>query len=236
MPDRETYQLPGLELERFVAGLLTAHPKYSDIRTDPRIGSKLRPDLTAVRQRHRTTERLVIEVAAASFMRPRWVATTIRQIEAYREAGSFDAAVLVFPGRLREHDRAAFEDARIEVWDLDHVAATFAGEIQRQSASPLTRLFFQSESVPSRTDSDDLIRRLQRCPPGRSHWVEFQRIIKDAFERLFVPPLERVIGESANASGADRRDVILPNHASGGFWKSMRDSYKADYIVVEAKN
>ena len=45
-----------------------------------------------------------------------------------------------------------------------------------------------------------------------------------------------MIGESADASGVNRRDVILPNHAPGGFWKSMRDAYKADYIVVEAKN
>ena len=236
MPDPETYHLPGLEFERFVARLLAAHPQYSDVRTDPRIGPKLRPDLTAIRQRHLTTERFVIEVIAAPFMRPHSIETTIGKIDAYRNTGSFDAAALVFPGRLRERDRAAFEDARIEVWDLDHVATTFAGEIQSQPTSPLTRLFSQPESAPPRTEADDLIRRLQDCPPGKSHWIEFQRIVKDAFERLFVPPLERVIGESADASGVNRRDVILPNHAPGGFWKSMRDAYKADYIVVEAKN
>ena len=157
MTDSEIYHLPGLEFERFVAGLLAAHPHYSDVRTAPRIGSRLRPDLTAIRQRHNTTERLVIEVKAAPFMRPHSIEATIRQVDAYRNTGSFDAAALVFPGRLRERDRAAFEDARIEVWDLDHLATTFAGEIQRQPASPLTRLFSQSESMSLRIETNYLI-------------------------------------------------------------------------------
>ena len=236
MPHPQTYHLPGLEFERFVVGLLSAHPDYSDVRTNPRIGQSLRPDLTAVRQHDHTTERLVIEVKAAPFMRPHSIENTIRQIDAYRNAGSFDAAALVFPGRLGERDRAAFEDAGIDVWDLDYVATTFAAEIQRDPASPLSQLFSQPDWAPPRTEADRLIGRLRDCPAGKSHWVEFQRIVKDAFERLFVPPLERVIGESADASGANRRDVILPNHAPDGFWKSMRDTYKADYIVVEAKN
>lgn len=236
MPDRPIYHLRGLEFERFLAGILSAHPDYSDVRADPRIGQNLRPDLTVVRKRDRTKERLVIEVKTAPFMRPNLIENTIRQIDTYRNAGSFDSAILVFPGRLRERDRAAFENARIEVWDLDHVATTFANEIQLDPDAPLSRLFSQSESAPRRTEADRLIGRLRDCPAGKSHWVEFQRIVKDAFEYLFVPPLKRVIGESADASGANRRDVILPNHAPDGFWKSMQDTYKADYIVVEAKN
>ena len=54
-------QLRELEFELLVAGLLSAHPDYSYIRTEPRISRSLRPDLTAVRQRDRMTERLVIE-------------------------------------------------------------------------------------------------------------------------------------------------------------------------------
>ena len=236
MPDSQIHHLPGLEFERFVAGLLSDHPQYSDVRSNPRIRQNLRPDLTTVRQRDRTTERLVIEVKAAPFMRPNSIENTIRRIDAYRSAGSFDAAALVFPGRLRERDGAAFEAARIEVWDLDHLASTFAREIQCDPSSPLSRLFSQPDSARRRTEANHLIGRLRDCPAGQSHWVEFQDIVKDAFEHLFVPPLERVIGESATASGTDRRDVVLPNHAPDGFWKSMRDTYKADYIVVEAKN
>lgn len=178
----------------------------------------------------------MIEVKAAPFMRSISIENTIRHIVTFRHAGSFDAAAVVFPGRLRERDRAAFEAAGIEVWDLDHVATIFASEMQRDPASRLASLFSQPKSTRPRTDTDRLIRRLRDCPAGKPHWVEFQRVVKDAFEQLFVPPLERVMGESADASGTNRRDVILPNHAPDGFWKSMRDTYKADYIVVEAKN
>jgi len=53
---------------------------------------------------------------------------------------------------------------------------------------------------------------------------------------LFVPPLGRPIWESADRTGANRRDIILPNYAFDGFWKYMRETYKADYILVDAKN
>ena len=236
MSDQETYRLRGLQLEIFVADLLNAHPHYSEVCTQPRLGPSLRPDLTAKRHRHNTTERLVIEVTAAPFMPPHLIAFKIGQIDRYRKAGSFDTAVLAFPGRLRERDQTKYEDAQIEVWDIDYITSTFAGQIQSQPASLLTRLFTESESAWPRTQADQLIQQLRDCPPGKSHWVHFQRIVKDALEYLFVPPLERAIEESADASRANRRDVILPNHTASGFWKSMRDAYKADYIVVEAKN
>jgi len=36
--------------------------------------------------------------------------------------------------------------------------------------------------------------------------------------------------------GANRRDLIMPNYATRGFWHFMRNHYGADYIVAEAKN
>ena len=236
MPDSKAFHLREREFVRFLAALLSAHPQYADVQTEPGTRQGRRPDLTANRRRDGVTQRLVIEVKAAPFMSPSRTATTIRQIDGYRNAGPFDVAALFFPGQLRESDRAAFEAARIEVWDLDHVATTFAGEIQSQRPSPIARLFLQSRSSPLRTEADEHIRRLRDCPPGNSHWREFQIIIKEAFEYLFVPPLEQAMEESADASGANRRDVILPNYTPEGFWKSMKDTYNADYIVVEAKN
>ena len=225
-----------LEFEQFVAGLLDAHPQYSDVRKNPRIGPGLMPDLTAIRKHDHIEERLVIEVTAAPFMRPGLIRSKHRQIETYRNTGLIDVAVLIFRGRLPERYRATFEDAQIEVWDLDHIATTFANEIQIQPDSYLKQHFLLDEKTPPRMEADDLLRRLRKCPRGQSHWVEFQRIVKDIFEYLFVPPLGQAIEESSDASGSNRRDIILPNHTSSGFWKSMRDDFKAHYIVVEAKN
>ena len=47
-----------------------------------------------------------------------------------------------------------------------------------------------------------------------------------------MPP----IWESSDAPRANRRDIILPNYAADGFWKFLRETYDAHYIVVDAKN
>jgi hypothetical protein len=53
---------------------------------------------------------------------------------------------------------------------------------------------------------------------------------------LFCPPLEAPISESGDAVAVNRRDWIFPNYADAGFWHFLRQRYKADYIVVDAKN
>ncbi|MCW3158599.1 hypothetical protein [Micropruina sonneratiae] len=42
--------------------------------------------------------------------------------------------------------------------------------------------------------------------------------------------------ESPTRDGVNRRDIIIPNYASDGFWAHMLLFYSAHYIVVDAKN
>ena len=65
---------------------------------------------------------------------------------------------------------------------------------------------------------------------------DYQRVIRDALGLLFSPPLDPPIWESGDASRANVRDIVLPNYASEGFWKDIRETYSAHYIVVDAKN
>ena len=232
----EPFQPRELDFVRFLAELLSAHPRYCDVLTEPRIDRHLRPDLAANRQLDRGTQRLVIEVKSASFVRANRIEATVAQIDSYRTAGSFDVAALAFPGRFPERARTKFQAAQIEIWDLDYIAKTFSHQVRHLPSSPLTRLYSQTELARPRSETDALIQRLHNCPPGEADWLDFQRIVKNALETLFVPPLGRPIWESADRSGANRRDIILPNYAFDGFWKYMRETYKADYIVVDAKN
>lgn len=236
MPASRVIQPREFELVRFLAELLSAHPQYSDILTEPRVDRHILADLTANRQLDRVTQHLVLEVKSAGFVRANRVEGTISQINHYRTVGSFDAAALVFPGRLEERDQAKFQAAHIEIWDLDYIATTFSHQIQNLPSSPLTQLYSQAGLARPSTKADELIQRLRNCPPGRDDWLEFQRIVRDSLEFLFVPPLERHIWESTDESGSNRRDIIFPNHSYGGFWRYIRETYKADYIVVDSKN
>ena len=40
----------------------------------------------------------------------------------------------------------------------------------------------------------------------------------------------------SDSSKTNRRDIILPNYAEGGFWQFLRDNYFAHFIVIDAKN
>ena len=229
----------GLEFERFLSEILSTSPNYGNVRRETplrtRSGTRLVADLTATRLLDGKGDRVLVEVKAWSSIRRGQVQRTIDQIRRYRDAGSFAAAALAFPGRLPEEDRAALRAAAIEVWDLDYVAGTFASEIEAQPLSGLRLLYLLVAKSDGRSSSDALIARLKNCDPG-ADWVTYQRVVADVFEFLFSPPLSAPIWESSDAPRTNRRDLILPNHAAEGFWRFLRETYSAHYIVVDAKN
>jgi hypothetical protein len=81
-----------------------------------------------------------------------------------------------------------------------------------------------------------LSRELTSLTPGRRDWAIYQRLCGDIFQYAFCPPLETPISERSNRSGVNRRDYILPNYATNGFWRFARAKYGADHVVVDAKN
>ncbi len=47
---------------------------------------------------------------------------------------------------------------------------------------------------------------------------------------------QAAIAQPSDESKVNRRDFILPNYATDGFWRFLRDHYDADYVVAEVKN
>jgi hypothetical protein len=88
----------------------------------------------------------------------------------------------------------------------------------------------------SRDRGTELITRLASIPAGRDHWSEYQGLVGRLMEYLFVPPLGVPALEISNESGADRRDLVMANMAEGGVWSLVRQLYRAEYVVVDAKN
>lgn len=78
--------------------------------------------------------------------------------------------------------------------------------------------------------------RLQSLSCGLDSWFVYQKLCGEILEFLFCPPLNIPIPESSNVSRVNRRDFVLPNYVSDGFWQFMRLHYRADYLVVDAKN
>lgn len=236
----DSFRPSDLEFERFLSNILEGSHDYGDVVAESPLrsseGTILRADFTATRQQNGKRERVLIEAKAWSSVGGAQVRAAIEQIERYRQAGSFDIAALVFPGGVGEDGEAALEAAEIEVWDLDHVAAAFAKEIAAQPASGFRLLYSLVAHSGGRRESDDLIAGMKACKPGKEDWAKYQRVVADVFEFLFVPPLMSHFWESSDTLGANRRDIILSNYAVDGFWKFLRETYQAHYIVVDAKN
>jgi len=228
------------EFGRFLSEILSSSPHYHDVAAESPLrtneGAIVWADLTATRSPNGTRERVLIEAKSWSSLGGEQVQRAIEQIDRYREAGSFDAAALVFPGRIGEVGKASLEAADIEVWDLDYVAEAFADQIAAQPPSGFQLIYSLVARSDSRSEPDALIARLRRCRVGREDWVKYQRVVADVFDFLFVPPLTPYTWESSDALGANRRDIVLPNYAADGFWKFLREVYRADYIVIDAKN
>ena len=83
-----------------------------------------------------------------------------------------------------------------------------------------------------------MIKRLKECPAGISGWSEFENIITDILEYLFVPPLQPPRKQPRSYSGIDRMDAIFPNREDNGDsnWAKIRRELNARMILFEFKN
>ena len=234
-----SFRPSGLEFERFLSDILAASPDYADVVPQSPLsagsGTRMYADFAATRAGNARRERVLIEAKAWSSSGRGQVQRAIEQIARCRAAGPFDVAALAFPGRLGEEEKMALEVAAIEVWDLDHVAAAFANEIATQPPSGYRLLYSLAAHSEGRDKSEELVARLKTCRPG-TDWGAYQRLIAHVFEFLFAPPLMPPIWELSDAPRANRRDIILPNYATDGFWRYLRETYHAHYVVVDAKN
>ncbi|MCI9553629.1 MAG: hypothetical protein HFE94_08870 [Acutalibacter sp.] len=83
---------------------------------------------------------------------------------------------------------------------------------------------------------DWFIDKLKHCQPGYENWQVYQKLVGDILSVLFCSPLDAVSEQNPDANRANRRDFIIPNYADCGYWPYLRDRYKAEFIVVDAKN
>lgn len=85
--------------------------------------------------------------------------------------------------------------------------------------------------------ASSLRERLKHCEKGDEKWQEYEDIILEILNYLFSPPLSRGKPQSKTWSNYERRDIIMDNFDSeNGFWKVMRDSHDARFIVFDCKN
>jgi hypothetical protein len=144
--------------------------------------------------------------------------------------------VLVISGVLAGQYSEFFETQGISVWDGCLLLELAIRNGMQEKAVRFIGPDIAGEGYGAQTRARAHLPSLQDIPPGKSNWAEYQKACLVIFEYLFCPPLERPYEESSTERGVNRRDIVIPNYSTNGFWKFVRDLYRADFVVVDAKN
>ncbi len=227
-----------MEFINYLYQLLERNQDFNNNTIEPEISRDpiLRADITANRTVNRKTESILFECKNAAFMTARRLNAVVSQIDRYRQNSIFDRYVLAFPGRISGAGNLIIRSSGIEVWDADFIAGTFRKEIEESTHPYFKNLFLSLTPIDALSIERQLLEKLKTCQPGKIYWTDYQKLVGQIFEYLFCPPLQSPISESGDKFGVNRRDWIFPNYSDSGFWHFLREMYKADYIVVDAKN
>jgi hypothetical protein len=238
-------QQPLLEVDfnRYLVEFMKQNSKFRNIQ----------PETTL----HLDTKHIFVDIVAEELINNEWQkifiesktqyaytlqrsAAVVAQLQSYRSVFTKEfnqiKLIFAFPGSLTKDVQQSFEDAGIEVWDLEYLARRFNSAIP-EIENPVLKLMLWAASKKFKTTPEqELIKQLRLCLPGRNDWAKYQKLVGSILEKLFCPPLSKPISELSDSSKVNRRDLIFPNYNDSDFWGYLRSRYTADYIVVDAKN
>ena len=164
----------------------------------------------------------IVEAKAISAMTFHQIELTVRQLEYYHHAFPDAQFILAVPTLLAEEYRHYVYDSGFMLWDRETLRMGIP-----DMALPVC-------AAPDRYD--ELINKLKHCQPGYADWQVYQKLVGEILTALFCPPLDAISEQNSDADRTNRRDFIIPNYADSGYWPYLRYNYKADFIVVDAKN
>jgi hypothetical protein len=231
--DRERKSAEAWGFEHFIRDLMLRRP---DITVEPERGSGtgLGADIVAMRG----AQPVLVEVKVQTPQTRTRLRNVVTQLQAasaaYRHAHPGSPSphlVIAFPGVLSPRKEIPPE---VEVWDGRYLQQQ-ARELGVQP-HPLLATAEGEERTEEREPADELISRLGSITPGHGDWSRYEKFCEDMLSFLFCPPLNQVICQSRNETGINRRDFILPNYATEGYWNFLRVHYQAEFVVAEAKN
>lgn len=226
-------QIRGFEFESFVERLLrSATGRYSDVARESQ-HQGIMVDVSAIDD----NGRILIECKAVFAIVDERFKEILARMAHLKTNNPAARVVLAMLGELTSAQRDELTDAQCEHWGPKYFVDNFPSEIQ-QHRSDFFAAWFGRFATAGGRDAGALSfdNQLKACATGRSAWSQYQRLVGNMLEAFFVPPLEKPISESPDGYQVNRRDFVLPNYCTTGFWAFMRERYAADYVVVDAKN
>jgi len=225
-----------IEVIRLLEQIVERDPSLHLTGSEVMVGAGRRVDLLL----ERNGAILFVEVKKITPQTASRVNDVLEQLRIYRTAlaqqfpGRETRGVLAVTGVLAADRISMILAEGFEVWDRRWII----GHAMQVGLEEYAYALFGGpvEEPVARTESEVFQEQLQFLNCGRDDWFAYQKLCGDILELLFCPPLNTPIRESSNASRVNRRDFVIPNYVPDGFWQFMRLHYRADYVVVDAKN
>lgn len=238
-PNCNRYMYTGpreIEFVNFLYQILRESDTYNDIKVEAIIGESKRARADILIQNKRGQEKILVECKSNKAITRNHSSKIIEQILEYGKLVGECKKVLAIPGRLPSEIRQKIESHGIEIWDADYIIKNYLNEIKKADSSYFKMLLSAIAGEKFDAREKILLDNLKVCKPGRDECYIYQNLIGEIIEELFCPPLEKPIQEKSDLTKSNRRDFIVPNYATDGFWSFMREKYSADYVVADAKN
>lgn len=228
--------LDGQRFEQFVFDILIATDCFRDVQLSVRV-QHCEYDIVAIEKDALAGTPTAWYFEVKHWKRPVGVEVIHDVVYRFQQLKSHGVAVrfvLITSGVLTAGAINVASLHGVEVWDsskLAQIAPTSLVEEYLGGSIDLPR-----EELPEQKRASALISLLDSLAAGKAPALDYQRAVADTLEFLFCPALEPPAYEVTDAARRNRRDIILENYAPDGFWAYLRAQYRAEYIIVDAKN
>lgn len=219
--------------------LLKFSQNYNNVETNKQLGnqSKIEVDIYAELTEDREGKKeVIVECKSLRAISEIYIEKVINELKTI--SSTYPGAKIIFatPSRIPNKIKEILISHNVFAWDIDYIVNEFSNEIEKLDNPYLNLLIGSIAQSTSNFKIQNLSNRLKKCSPGKKEWSIYQKLIGDILAEIFCPPLQSPMPENSDYLKANRRDFILSNYAKDGFWEFLRSNYKADYIVVDAKN
>lgn len=219
--------------------LLNISQNYRNVETNKQLGNqnKIEVDIYAeLTEAQEGKREVIVECKSLRAISESYIEKVINELETV--SSTYPSAKIIFatPSRIPKKIKEILINHNIFAWDIDYIINEFSNEIGELHNPYLNLLIGSIGQSTSNFKIRNLSDRLKRCSPGKKEWSIYQKLIGEILTEIFCPPLQPPMPENSDYLKTNRRDFILSNYAKDGFWEFLRSKYKADYIVVDAKN
>jgi HJR/Mrr/RecB family endonuclease len=226
--------LSPIEFERFVFDVLTESGQFSKVELTTN-NRDIGVDIIGYEKETITSSKFptkwLIEVKRTKLIGVDTIRQLIYWFSHFGEANIKGALVTL--GQLSAGAKELSEKYKFTVLGLEEIAGLITSKVyEKYFGGQLTFAPKEKEEPKNVLFAN----QLQSIKSGKEEWSNYQKLISDILELLFIPPLESPRYEYPDREADNRRDMIFENSATSGFWKTIKDTYEGHYIVVDAKN